>query len=184
MRSIPLLLAAVIAAPLMSAPKADKKCLAVVVGSPQSLSNKGNSAAEREFEGGIATFSATKVLDIEFAIVFAPSVANQFSNAHPVEFRVYTPQGNLYESISVPVTNDKKRAGEKHRVASYPDLIPIQVLQPITHGGGSGWFAHVTLPVAGTPIVSNSLYGTWSAEALVEDEVAPCSQRARFTMTQ
>ena len=183
MRTIALFTALAIALPLFAA-KPDKSCLAVAVGSKEALSNKGNNKDEREFEGGVTTFSATQVLDVQFAIIFSVQVSKQFSNAHNVEFRVYTPQGNLYQSITIPVTNDPKRAGERHRVPGYPDLVPVQVLQPINHGKGQGLFATVTLPVAGTPIVSNSLYGEWRAEALVEDEIAPCAQPATFVITQ
>jgi hypothetical protein len=177
---------AVVPANAAPKPKADKSCLSVNVGSLQALgkSNNGGGNDEREFESGATTFSATKVTDIEFAIIFSPSIAAQFSNAHVVEFRVYTPQGNLYQSISIPITSNPARAGEKHRVAGYPDLIPVQVLTSINHGNGKGMYAKVTLPVAGTPIVSNSLYGGWRAEAVVEDEIAPCSQPAQFTITQ
>jgi hypothetical protein len=45
-------------------------------------------------------------------------------------------------------------------------------------------FAEVTLPVAGTSIVSNSLYGEWTAEAVVEDEGAACAQPMTFTITE
>jgi hypothetical protein len=180
------LVAAAVPADAASKLKADKSCLSVSVGSKQSL-GKGNgnsSDDEKEFESGVTQFSATQVTDIEFAIVFSSTVAAQFTNAHVVEFRVYTPQGNLYETISIPITNNPARAGEKHRIAGYPDLVPLQVLTSINHGGGRGMYAKVTLPVAGTPIVSNSLYGTWKAEAIVEDEIAPCSLPAQFTITQ
>jgi len=186
MRTIALLIAVALTVPLHAdkKPKADKSCLAVSVGSKQALSSKGNNDDEREFEGGVAAFSATKVIDIQFAIIFSPTVAAQFSNAHNVELRLYTPSGNLYQSISIPITNDPKRAGERHRVPGYPDLVPVQVLQSINHGGGKGMFATVTLPVAGTSIVSNSLYGRWTAEALVEDEIAPCAQPTAFVVNQ
>lgn len=184
-----LLIAAV--TPSHAAPKKDRSCLSVSVGSMQSLgpgngNGNGNAygLAEREFESGVTQFSATKVTDVEFAIIFSPTIAAQFTNTHVVEFRVYTPQGNLYESISIPITSNPARAGEKHRVAGYPDLIPVQVLTSIAHGNGKGMYAKVTLPVAGTPIVANSLYGTWRAEAVVEDELAPCSTPAQFTITQ
>jgi len=166
--------------------KPDKHCLAVVVGSPQQLGN-GNGQKnddEREFESGATTFAATNVTDIEFAIVFSPQVASQFSSVHLVEFRVFTPSGNLYESLSLPITTDAKRAGERHRVPGYPDLVPVQVLKPITHGNGNGLFAKVKLPVAGTPILSNSLYGTWKADALVEEQTTSCSTPASFTITR
>ena len=165
-------------------PKPEHACIGVAVGSKQKLGKNGKDANEQEFENGIVSFSATKVLDVDFAVVFSPQVAAQFTNVHVVEFRLFTPQGNLYQSISIPMTSDAARAGQSHRVAGYPDLIPIQILQPINHGLGRGMMAKVTLPVAGTPIVSNSLYGTWTASAVVEDEVAPCSTPAQFTITQ
>lgn len=165
-------------------PKPEHACLGVAIGSKQKLGMKGKDANELEFENGINSFSATKVLDVDFAIIFSQQIAAQFTNVHVVEFRVYTPQGNLYQSISIPMTSDASKAGQRHRVAGYPDLIPIQVLQSINHGGGRGMMAKVTLPVAGTPIVSNSLYGTWTAAAVVEDEVAPCSTPAQFLITQ
>lgn len=163
--------------------KSNKPCLAVVVGSPQQL-GQGNDDDEREFESGIVTFPATKVTDIEFAIVFSQQVASQFTNVHVVEFRVFTPTGNLYESLSIPITIDARRAGERHRVPSYPDLVPLQVLKRISHGNGNGFFAKVTLPVAGTPIVSNSLYGNWKADALVEEQTSACGTPALFTISR
>jgi len=177
---------AAVAAPIVEAKdKKDRSCLAVAVGSPQKDWSGGRDKDEREFGWPQPpSFSATSVLDIEFAIIFSKTVADQFQQIHVVEFRVYTPQGNLYEAISIPMTTDEKRAGEKHRVPGYPDLVPVQVLQPIRHGNGHGMYAKVKLPVAGTVILNNSLYGSWKAEALVEDEIAACAQPAVFTLTQ
>jgi len=175
-----------VAAPAHAQKKAfrDKSCLAIVAGSMQKLGKNGKDDKEREFENGASSFSATKVLDLDFAIVFSQDVAAQFTNVHVVEFRILTPNGNLYQSISIPMTSDPSKLGQKHRVAGYPDLIPVQVLQSISHNGGKGMLARVTLPIAGTPIISNSLYGTWTAMALVEDDATPCSTPLRFTITQ
>jgi hypothetical protein len=56
-------------------------------------------------------------------------------------------------------------------VPGYPDLMPVRLLRSIVAEAGRGcsW-----TPVAGTLIISNSLYGEWKAEALVEDEIVPC----------
>lgn len=178
------LVAGALAPAAFAAPKKDRSCMAVVVGSPQKLGKSGKNLKEKEFENNITTFEATKVQDIDFAIMFSPTVATQFSNVHIVEFRILTPEGNLYQSISIPMTTDATKKGQKHFIPGYPDLVPIQILQPITHGFKNAVFATVTLPVAGTPIVSNSLYGKWTAMALVEDEVAPCSTPATFNITQ
>lgn len=186
------LLALVLAAAILHvAPSAsaksnkDRTCLSVVAGSLQKPWSGGRDAGERKFgRTEAAVFSATEVLDVDFAIVFSKTVAAQFTDVHMVEFRIYTPQGHLYESITIPMTADRRRAGERHRVPGYPDLVPVQVLESIRRGGGQGMFAEVTLPVAGTSIVSNSLYGKWKAEAVVEDEIAPCAQPVTFTITE
>ncbi|HEV7238227.1 MAG TPA: hypothetical protein VGQ36_03225 [Thermoanaerobaculia bacterium] len=172
-------------APDAMADKKDRSCLAVVAGSLEQPWKGGKDDAEKKFGSLDApAFSAAAVLDLKFAIVFSKKVAEQFSAVHIVEFRVYTPQGHLYQSLSIPMTNDGRLSGERHHVPGYPDPMPVQVLQPIHRGGGHGMFAEVTLPVAGTSIVGSSLYGTWKAEAFVADEIAPCSQRASFTITQ
>jgi hypothetical protein len=174
-----------VAPPALAKSNNDRSCVAVVAGSPQKPWNGGRDAGEKNY-GKIEApvFSATEVIDVQFAIVFSKSVAAQFSGVHMVEFRIYTPQGHLYESITIPMTTNGRRSGERHRVPGYPDLVPVQVLQSITRGGGQGMFAEVTLPVAGTSIVSNSLYGEWKAEAVVEDEIAACAQPMTFTITQ
>ena len=82
------------------------------------------------------------------------------------------------------MTNDSRLAGQSRPVPGYPDPMPVRVLRSILRGNGQGMFAEVTLPVAGTSIVGNSLYGTWKAEAFVEDEIAPCGQPASFGITQ
>jgi hypothetical protein len=174
-----------VASPALAKSNRDRSCLSLVAGSPQKTWSGGRDAAEKKY-GKIeaAVFSATEVIDVQFAIVFSKTVAAQFSGVHMVEFRIYTPQGHLYESITIPMTTNSRRSGERHRVPGYPDLVPVQVLQSIKRGGGQGVFAEVTLPVAGTSIVSNSLYGEWTAEAVVEDEGAACAQPMTFTITE
>lgn len=182
---LPLALTATLFAVPALADKKDRSCLSVVAGSLQQPWGGGKSAAEKKFgRPDIPVFSAAKILDVDFAIVFSKKVAEQFSGVHVVEFRVYTPQGHLYQSLSIPMTNDGARAGTSHPVPGYPDPMPVRVLQSILRGGGQGMFAEVRLPVAGTSIVSNSLYGEWKAEAFVEDEIAPCGQPALFRISQ
>lgn len=185
------LIAAVLTAALLNvapdalAEKKDRNCIAVIAGSAQQLWSGGKDAAEKKF-GRLepAVFSAATVLDVDFAILFSKKVAEQFSGVHIVEFRVYTPQGHLYQSLSIPMTNDAHRAGERHAVPGYPDPMPVRVLHPIRRGNGHGMYAEVTLPVAGTSIVNSSLYGEWKAEAYVADEIRPCGQPATVTITQ
>ncbi len=175
-------------APAAQAAAPNRPCASIVVGSPQQLTGQGTDADEREFnrnDAAMPNFSATGVIDIEFAIVLAPGAAADYRGMHVVEFRTYTPRGNLYQSISIPFTTDPSRKGTSHRVAGYPDVLPVRVLKAIkTPGGGNGLIVKVTLPVAGTPILQNSLYGTWRAEALIDDDRVACSSPASFVITQ
>ena len=38
----------------------------------------------------------------------------------------------------------------------------------------------VSWPVAWTPVVYTSLYGTWTVEAILDDSNGPCSPKASF----
>jgi hypothetical protein len=172
-------------APDAVAEKKDRSCIAVVAGSLQQPWSGGKDEGEKKFGRLDApVFSGAKVINVEFAIIFSKKVAEQFAGVHVVEFRVHTPQGHLYQSLSIPMTNDSGLAGSRHPVPGYPDPMPVYVLKSIKRGNGQGMYAEVTLPVAGTSIVSNSLYGEWTAEAFVADEIGPCGQPASFTITQ
>jgi len=165
-------------------------CMAVLTGSREMMGS-GNSEDDQEFGGNQQgqgneprSYKATSVIDIDFAIVFSPETLARYSNSHWVEFRVLGPKGNLYQSIAIPFTADAKKAGERHRVPGYPELIPVQLLKPIQFGSGQGMIAKVRLPVAGTPIVNNSLYGRWKAVAYIDGETVSCSLPAEFVITQ
>ena len=45
------------------------------------------------------------------------------------------------------------------------------------------WKIRTSMPVAGTPIVHNSLYGQWTATAYLDDDVEPCSPTKAFLIT-
>lgn len=188
-----LVLTASLAAPLFAAPK--EPCTAVLVGSVQQQStppggDRGRSDEERRnnrvFHGenrNATTFSATAILDIDLAILFSESASAKFAQPRVVEFRLYTPRGKLYESQSIPFTSDAKRKGERLRVPGYPDVVPLRVLSGVTHKKTRGVIATIRMPVAGTPIMNNSLYGLWRAEAFLDGDTTPCSVPAEFTIT-
>jgi hypothetical protein len=130
------------------------------------------------------SFSATQVIDVDFSVVFTPGAANRFGGDHVVEFRVYTPSGALYQSIAVPFSSDAKNRGAQKKLDGYPRAMPTQILQDVTTTAGKGLATSVRLPVAGTPIIQNSLYGKWKAEAYVDGETVSCAKPLEFTITQ
>lgn len=102
--------------------------------------------ATRE-SAGRPVFSATHVLDLGFDLHFAPSAA--VSEGEEWELRLVTPTGHLYQSVVF--------------VAPAPRAARVE---PAARGRGS-WRVVSTppVPVAGTSIVTSSLYGRWLAEA-------------------
>lgn len=121
-------------------------------------------------------FSATHTVDMTVSILFNP---RDMKTEHVVELRFYTPKGNLYQSIAVPVAAMGKQP-ETRMLADYPrakaQVVPtIVVKKDVKYAK-----ADFPFPVGGTLIVSNSLYGQWRVEAYVDGEAAPCGAPAYF----
>jgi hypothetical protein len=146
-------------------------CLGLAFGSAEK--NRGN------FE---ASFSANEILDIDISVLFTPAVLGQLKGDHVAEVKVFTPRGYLYQSLSVPFSSDERKKGQSAAVRGYPHAIPTQVVEPVTWNNGRSYRASVRLPVGGTTISTNSLYGSWSALAYIDGEKLPCSKAASFTI--
>jgi hypothetical protein len=155
----------------LAAQSSSHGCVAVTIGSPQKNGGRFDTS-----------FSATDVVDIDFAIVFTPGVAQRYSGDHLVEFRILGPRGHLYQSMTIPFTADSGN-GRKVAVAGYPAPLQTKALAPVQYSGAQHMYVAATLPVAGTSIVSNGLYGTWTAQAYVDGDPLACSQAARFQIT-
>lgn len=148
-------------------------CAQVSVGSDQ----KNNGQYD-------TTFSATSVLDIDLSVVFAPGTVNRLGEDHVVELRVFTPSGALYQSIAVPFTSDASKNGKPTKVEGYPHPVKLQTLKSTTLRGQPHYKVAARLPVAGTPIINNSLYGVWNAQAFVDGDTLPCASAATFRIDQ
>ncbi len=105
-------------------------------------------------------FSAAEILDIQLQAL----VSRKLTGHHSLEFKIYTPKGNLYQSITLQFDAD----------APIPE-------------GARRWrrrFQEVNavLPVAGTSIVTSSMYGTWKVEAFLDGNNRRCSRPRKFTI--
>jgi hypothetical protein len=105
-------------------------------------------------------YSAAKVDDLEFTATIAPQVRG----THRLGLKVYTPRGHLYQTLSVrfvvPPVPSRRR----------PPFLPQTVL--------------ARLPVSGTLIVMNSLYGPWRVVPHLDDAAQPCGRELRFEITR
>lgn len=147
-------------------------CIGVAVGSEQKNAGKFDTV-----------FSATEIIDVDFSVLLTPGAARRFAGSHVVEFRIHTPRGHLYQSIAIPFSSDANAKGKKVIVPGYPQPIETQLLTEVSTDNGKNLRATVRLPVAGTAIVANSLYGMWTAQAYVDGETLACSKPVTFTLT-
>jgi hypothetical protein len=122
-------------------------------------------------------FSATKILDLTFTVLFPAWIAGD----HLVDLRVFTPDGQLYRSLAVPVAN-RKQANFIRSVAGYPRPLPLRPFGRVARGRVTYATASATFPVAGTDIVASGLYGRWRVEAYLDGAEQRCSQAARFNL--
>jgi hypothetical protein len=97
-------------------------------------------------------FSATRVIDLEFDVALSPKVGE----AERLALKVFTPNGHLYETLA-----------------------PQPAIPSAGHGTGRTRVI-ARLPVAGTPIVTSSLYGRWSVVPYLEGETDACGWPRAF----
>jgi hypothetical protein len=102
-------------------------------------------------------FSATEVLDLEFQVVVPADASGA------LELKLFTPKGHLYQTLAVPAEGSAPEPATPRRRPRYRTLT-------------------ARLPVAGTTIVNNSLYGTWKAEAFFQGERTACGKARTFVI--
>jgi hypothetical protein len=95
---------------------------------------------------------------------------------------VYGPDGNLYRSMSVPITTDESRSSERVKIRGYPRAMPVQVVTQTGRGGQKELAAELRLPVAGTDIVSRGLYGSWTVRGHLDYDEDSCTPPAPFVI--
>jgi hypothetical protein len=124
----------------------------------------------------LARFSASRILDLEFAVRFTEGLAGD----HVLRLKLLTPKGHHYQTLSVPITSSAKRQGSRRRVDGYPRPLAVRMV----HKAGISSLPEVNLsvPVGGTPIVTSSIHGTWTAEAYLDDDGEACASQP-FVLT-
>ncbi|MEM8962598.1 MAG: hypothetical protein AAGD38_14025 [Acidobacteriota bacterium] len=116
------------------------------------------------------SFAATEILDLDVRTRLAATVRGD----HTLRVELETPKGFHYQTLDAPIRGGVVRAGEQRMLAGYPR--PLAIV-PITHGPRSsrrGPEAVISVPVAGTTMVSSGLYGTWTVRSFVDD--TPCGE--------
>ena len=158
--------------------KAADGCAEIVVGATELVFSDSfeNGDTSSWGPGTLARFSAIRMLDLELTVRFAEALAGD----HLVRLKLLTPKGHHYQTLSIPITSMVKRQGSQRRVEGYPRPLAVRVLQK----AGSPSLPEVTIsvPVGGTPIVTSSIYGMWTAEAYLDDQSEVCASQ-QFVLT-
>jgi hypothetical protein len=105
-------------------------------------------------------FSAAEIMDIQFKTL----VSRRLTGQHSLELKVYTPKGNLYQSMTFQFDADAPiPEGARRRSRRFQEVKAI-------------------LPVAGTSIVTSSMYGIWRVEAFLDGANQRCSRPRKFVI--
>jgi hypothetical protein len=91
--------------------------------------------------------------------------------------KLFTPRGHLYQTLTVPFTAAGQSRGDR-LVDGYPRPMREQETRPVTEQGSTAFELVATLPVGGTAIMTNSLYGEWRVDPQLDG--TPCGNPARF----
>ncbi len=102
-------------------------------------------------------FSAREVLDLRFSVLLP---ANNQSGL--VEIELYTPKGNLYETLQAQVDLDDPSGGTARYRRRRARVVTAR------------------LPIAGSHITSRSLYGRWRAEVHLDGNDRRCRRPKSF----
>lgn len=156
--------ALLIATPASAAPEAPT-CEALHVVSPQTVQTEK-----------LPRFATTQIVDLDFNVVFPTT----FGGKHVVHVELFTPNGHIYQRLDVPVDDNGKKA-TRRALKGYPRPVNVRPLQPFVVDNRQAKVARVRLPVAGTSIVKNGMYGTWKARAIVDGAKQACAE-AQFTL--
>ena len=110
-------------------------------------------------------FSAHKHYDLDFAVRLVPRAATP---GRVVQLKLYTPRGFLYQVLetSIPQPNPRRR-GRGRAVPKKQDTT-----------------ASVRLPVAGTWITQNTLYGKWKVVPYLAGQPQACGHARTVEITR
>lgn len=125
-------------------------------------------------------FSAQKTTDILLNAVFTGRIKGE----HLLSIKLFTPHGYLYRQYDVPVAANSGRAPQDRKVEHYPYPVKEKFPQQNTIDGQRLQVVTIHFPVAGSNIVTNSLYGAWSVEVLMDGESQTCQDQGRFFISE
>ena len=127
------------------------------------------------------SFSVSRSSDLIIHVLFDTKLAED----HVVTLKVFTPNGHLYRRFDVPFTSNKeKRSAASKRLPGYPYPLKIQTTSTVKAGKRRYESVDVMFPVAGSAIVTSSLYGRWNIEVFLDGAAEPCRRPTFFYLRE
>jgi hypothetical protein len=127
------------------------------------------------------SFSAVRTIDVTIGVTLQKDLKLE----QVLRLKVLLPSGHLYQTLTVPVVapgTSPEKARKGVVVAGFRRPVPAVIARQDASVSTAPWQVEVAFPVGGTPIVGNSLYGTWSVLVYRDDETLPCAFPATFTI--
>jgi hypothetical protein len=126
-------------------------------------------------------FSAARSADLIFHLQFD----GKLDKDHVVTLKVITPNGHLYRRYDIPVASGTKKRSEVSRsLPGYPYPVPVRTPHMMKAGGRNFASVDVSFPVAGSTIVTSSLYGRWNVEVSLDGAADPCGKPTFFHLKE
>lgn len=127
------------------------------------------------------TYSASGIEDLNFRLR-----NKELPLGALLELRIEMPGGHHYQTLAAPLPTETladTKPGKTARVEGYPFPVAVRTPRRVTaEAGGRATLLEIpfTLPVAGSTIVSSSLYGVWKVTPLLDGR--PCGTAAIFAL--
>ncbi len=125
-------------------------------------------------------YVATEILDLEFAIQLDP---DGLGTNLVLEISFHSPDGHLYQKKAIPFTTATTKRNSTRSLPGYPHPMPVQQAYPPKAAGAQVVEVRTRLPVAGTAIVSHSLYGDWRLDLVLDGQTLGCVEGNGFEIT-
>jgi hypothetical protein len=142
----------------------DAATCVVTVTAPQAASN------EREH---LSTFSATAIVSLNLE-----TLIRRVEGPGTLFLKIFNPRGNLYQTLTLPYVAQAATSG----TALAPGAGNEQVAGPVVSRRLVDYRVEARLPVAGTTIMTDALYGRWRAEPWLAGSTAPCGPGTAFVI--
>ena len=135
------------------------------------------TAPQRNGGPRFGPFSAAGVEDL----LLSARVRGADAGPHVLSVKLYMPAGFFYQQLDLAVAGQGRAAGQR-RLDRYPYPVSEKPAQVVQDASGKQLKVDMAIPVGGTDISRNSLYGTWQASVFLDGSTSACAAPLSFVI--